>query len=96
MYGLGGRRGIIRTRILSFSLYVGRGRSSASIIVPLVLVGPTLLGELLPEQVDFLDSLYWPVASLLSVRLADLALPRQRPGPDAVATRPARCAADPA
>jgi membrane protein len=32
-----------------------------------VLAGPTLLGEILPEQVDFLNSLYWPVASLLSV-----------------------------
>ena len=36
-------------------------------MIPLVLAGPTLLGRVLPEQVDFLDSLYWPVASLLSV-----------------------------
>ncbi len=37
------------------------------VVIPLVLVGPTLLGKLLPEQVDFLNSLYWPVATLLSV-----------------------------
>jgi membrane protein len=66
MYGLGGKRGIIRTRILSFSLYVG-AVVVGSIVVPLVLVGPTLIGKLLPEQVDFLKSLYWPVASVLSV-----------------------------
>jgi membrane protein len=66
MYGLGGQRGIIRTRLLSFSLYVA-AVLVGSVLVPLVLVGPTLLGRLLPDSVDFLDSLYWPVASLLSV-----------------------------
>jgi len=66
MYGLGGRRGIIRTRILSFSLYVG-AVVVGSVVVPLILVGPTLIGKMLPDQVGFLNSLYWPVASLLSV-----------------------------
>jgi membrane protein len=66
MYGLGGKRGIIRTRILSFTLYVA-AVVVGSILVPLVLVGPTLIGQLLPDQVVFLESLYWPVATLLSV-----------------------------
>jgi membrane protein len=66
MYGLGGVRGIIRTRALSFSLYIVVLLIGA-VVIPLVLAGPTLLGEILPEQVDFLNSLYWPVASLLSV-----------------------------
>jgi membrane protein len=66
MYGLGGRRGIIRTRILSFSLYV-LATLVGSVVIPLVLAGPQLLGRLLPEQVDSLNQLYWPVASLLSV-----------------------------
>ena len=66
MYGLGGRRGIIRSRILSFSLYVASTLVGA-IVIPLVLAGPELLGRVLPEQVDSLDRLYWPVASLLSV-----------------------------
>ncbi|MDQ1627123.1 MAG: rane protein [Actinomycetota bacterium] len=66
MYGLGGRRGIIRTRLLSFSLYVA-AVLIGSFVVPLVLLGPTLLGKLLPDQVGFVDSLYWPVASVLSV-----------------------------
>jgi membrane protein len=66
MYGLGGKRGIIRTRILSFTLYVA-AVVVGSILVPLVLVGPTLIGQLLPDQIGFLESLYWPVATLLSV-----------------------------
>jgi membrane protein len=66
MYGLGGMRGIIRTRILSFSLYVG-AVVVGSIVVPLILVGPTLIAKMLPDPVGFLNSLYWPVASLLSV-----------------------------
>lgn len=66
MYGLGGVRGIVRTRALSFSLYVVV-LLVGIVVIPLVLAGPTLLGKLLPEQVDFLNSLYWPVATLLSV-----------------------------
>lgn len=66
MYGLGGVRGIVRSRVLSFSLYIV-GLLVGAIVVPLVLAGPTLLGRALPEQVEFLESLYWPVASLLSV-----------------------------
>ena len=39
MYGLGGRRGIVRTRMLSFSLYVV-GLVVGVIVLPLVLAGP--------------------------------------------------------
>ena len=66
MYGLGGRRGVIRTRALSFSLYVA-AMIVGAVLVPLVLAGPTLLGKAVPNQVGLLDSLYWPVATLLSV-----------------------------
>lgn len=66
MYGLGGKRGIIRTRVLSFSLYIV-ALLVGIVVIPLVLAGPTLLGRLLPDQVGFLDSLYWPVATLLTV-----------------------------
>jgi membrane protein len=66
MYGLGGRRGIVRTRALSFTLYVA-AMLIGSVLVPLVLAGPSLLAQVLPDQVAYLDSLYWPVASLLSV-----------------------------
>ena len=66
MYGLGGVRGIIKTRALSFSLYIV-ALVVGIIVIPLVLAGPTLLGRLLPDQVDFLHSLYWPVAIVLSL-----------------------------
>ena len=66
MYGLDGRRGIVRTRLLSFTLYVA-ALLIGSVLVPLVVVGPDAVGELLPDSVDFLESLYWPVATLLSV-----------------------------
>ncbi len=65
MYGLGGVRGIIRTRALSFSLYIVV-LLVGIVVIPLVLAGPTLLGRILPDQVEFLNSLYWPVATLLS------------------------------
>jgi membrane protein len=66
MYGLGGMRGIIRTRALSFGLYVVV-LLVGIVVIPLVLAGPTLLEEILPRQVDFLHSLYWPVATVLSL-----------------------------
>ena len=70
MYGQGGERGIVRTRLLSFSLYTVAVVVGA-VVLPLVLLGPSLLQQILPDQVQFLLSLYWPVLSLLT--LASLA-----------------------
>lgn len=66
MYGLGGRRGIVRTRALSFSLYVV-GLMVAVVVLPLVLIGPELIAALLPEQLSWLIQLYWPTVIVLSV-----------------------------
>lgn len=66
MYGQGGERGILRTRALSFSLYTAAVLVGA-LVLPLVLLGPSLLEELLPPRVDFLLVLYWPVVTLLTV-----------------------------
>ncbi len=66
MYGQGGERGIIRTRALSFSLYTAAVVLGA-IVLPLVLLGPSILHDLLPARVDFVLDLYWPVVSLLTV-----------------------------
>jgi membrane protein len=68
MYGLGGRRGIVKTRALSFSLYTA-GLFTAVTILPLVLAGPTVVHELLPASVEVLGDLYWPVVVVLSVLL---------------------------
>jgi membrane protein len=73
MYGLSGHRGIVRTRALSFSLYVV-AVVVGIVVIPLVLIGPGVLAELLQgTNLPFTDSfgefgaLYWPVVSALSV-----------------------------
>jgi membrane protein len=66
MYGLGDHRGIIRTRALSFLLYI-LGMLTGVITLPLVLAGPSLVNEALPESMDWLFRLYWPIVLVLSV-----------------------------
>ncbi|HET7326187.1 MAG TPA: YihY/virulence factor BrkB family protein [Nocardioidaceae bacterium] len=66
MYGLAGRRGIVRTRALSFVLYVV-GLLIAVVVLPLILVGPEIITELLPQQLSWLIQLYWPTVIVLSV-----------------------------
>jgi membrane protein len=65
MYGLGGRRGIVKTRALSFSLYIV-ALIGGVFVAPLVLVGPTFVGRLLPDEAEFLAALYWPTVTVLS------------------------------
>jgi len=69
MYGQSGVRGIVRTRTLSFLLYL-LALVVGVIVIPLVLIGPSLLSELLPDRVSFLRFLYWPV--VVTVALASL------------------------
>ena len=66
MYGLGGRRGIVRTRMLSFTLYV-IGLVVGVIVLPLVLAGPRLVDKLIPERADLVNALYWPTVVILSI-----------------------------
>ena len=65
MYGMGGKRGIVRTRALSFSLYCA-ALIIGVIVLPLVLAGPDAVDALLPHNLDFLNQLYWPVVTILS------------------------------
>ncbi|MFF0268367.1 YhjD/YihY/BrkB family envelope integrity protein [Kribbella sp. NPDC004536] len=65
MYGMGGKRGIVRTRALSFSLYCA-ALVIGVIVLPLVLAGPDAVNDLLPHRLDFLNQLYWPVVTILS------------------------------
>ena len=82
MYGQGGERGIVRTRALSFSLYIVALLIGA-IIMPLVLLGPSLLESMLPSSWHFVLLLYWPVVVLLTVAslasLYHVATPRRSP-----------------
>jgi membrane protein len=66
MYGQSGVRGIVRTRALSFSLYL-IALVSGVLIIPLVLIGPAMLDGWLPERVRFLGLLYWPVVVAATV-----------------------------
>jgi membrane protein len=66
MYGLGGRRGIVRTRALSFSLYVVF-LFAGVVLLPLVLAGPSLVDKVLPNRFELVASLYWPVVLVGSV-----------------------------
>ncbi len=82
MYGQGGERGIVRTRALSFSLYIVALLVGA-VIMPLVLLGPSLLDSILPPSGHFVRLLYWPLVVLLTVAslasLYHVATPRRSP-----------------
>ena len=66
MYGLGGHRGIVKTRVLSFALYV-MGLVTGVVTLPLVVAGPKLVDKLLPQRVDILNELYWPTVIVLGI-----------------------------
>ena len=66
MYGQGGERGIVRTRLLSVSLYFG-ALLFIGAVLPLIVLGPDLLGRLLPPGLLFVLTLYWPVVGGLTI-----------------------------
>lgn len=66
MHGLGGHRGIVRTRALSFSLYL-LAMVMGSLALPLVVAGPRLINRWLPEGLSLLGEFYWPVVVLLCI-----------------------------
>jgi membrane protein len=66
MYGLAGQRGIVRTRALSFLLYV-LGMLTGVVSIPLVVAGPKLVSRATPDRLDFLDELYWPTVIILCI-----------------------------
>ncbi len=66
MHGLGGHRGIVKTRALSFVLYI-LAMLSGAISLPLVVAGPRLVDAALPDRLAMLNRFYWPVVVLLCV-----------------------------
>lgn len=66
MHGLGGSRGIVKTRALSFFLYI-LAMVSGVVSVPLVVAGPSLVEDWLPERLDLLMGFYWPVVTVVCV-----------------------------
>ena len=66
MHGLGGHRGIVATRALSFVLYA-LAMVTGAVSIPLVVAGPSLVERVLPERLDFVNSLYWPLVLVLCI-----------------------------
>lgn len=66
MYGLGGHRGIVQTRVLSFLLYV-LGMVTGVVTIPLVVAGPTLIAKWIPDRFAVLNQLYWPTVLVLGI-----------------------------
>ncbi|WP_315987520.1 YihY/virulence factor BrkB family protein [Actinomadura sp. HBU206391] len=65
-YGLSGIRGIVRTRMRAFFLYL-IGLLVMLVVIPLLMAGPALVRRSLPGSTDFIALLYWPVVITLSV-----------------------------
>ena len=59
-YGLSGRRGIVRTRVLAFGMYL-LGLVLGSVALPLLVLGPQVLVSTLPGSAGVIHALYWPV-----------------------------------
>jgi len=72
MYGQGGRRGIVRTRALSFSMYVA-ALAVGTVLIPLVLIGPGLISAWVRGLIGdvgwlgWLSWSYWLVVIMFSV-----------------------------
>jgi membrane protein len=65
-YGLSGVRGIIRTRLRAFGLYLV-GLVVMIVVIPLLVAGPALVRRALPESAGFVQLFYWPVVVTLSI-----------------------------
>ncbi|MCW2766502.1 MAG: ribonuclease [Nocardioides sp.] len=66
MHGLGGHRGIIKTRALSFVLYV-LAIVTGVVSIPLMVAGPSLVSDWLPPRFDFLLNFYWPIVIVVCI-----------------------------
>ncbi|MVO86299.1 YihY/virulence factor BrkB family protein [Streptomyces sp. p1417] len=66
MYGLDGARGIVRTRLLAFGLFLV-ALVIGSVALPLMVAGPDAVVKLVPGSATVVQVLYWPVVIILSV-----------------------------
>ena len=66
MHGLGGHRGIVKTRALSFVLYI-LAVITGAITLPLVVAGPKLVRSWLPNRAEFLMEFYWPLIVVICI-----------------------------
>jgi membrane protein len=66
MHGLGGHRGIVKTRALAFLLYVLALLTGVAAI-PLMVAGPRLADDALPSSFDFVLRFYWPLVGVICI-----------------------------
>ncbi|MBD0671225.1 YihY/virulence factor BrkB family protein, partial [Streptomyces sp. CBMA156] len=82
MYGLDGKRGIVKTRLMSLGLYFG-ALVIGSLVLPLLTTGPGLVENAVPGIAGLVGALYWPVAIVLLIvsltTLYHLAVPVSTP-----------------
>ncbi|MCN9244292.1 YihY/virulence factor BrkB family protein [Streptomyces sp. RY43-2] len=66
MYGLDGARGIVKTRLLAFGLFIV-ALLIGSVALPLMVAGPDAMVKVLPWSTTVVQVLYWPVVIVLSI-----------------------------
>ncbi|MGV9555738.1 YihY/virulence factor BrkB family protein [Streptomyces sp. NPDC003401] len=66
MYGLDGVRGIVKTRLVAFLLFVA-ALLIGSIALPLMVAGPDAVVRIVPWSATVVQVLYWPVVIVLSI-----------------------------
>ncbi|MCH6163249.1 YihY/virulence factor BrkB family protein [Streptomyces marispadix] len=66
MYGLDGHRGIVKTRLLAFLLYLV-ALVVGAVALPLMVAGPDAVLRLVPQAQWLVTVFYWPTVLLLSV-----------------------------
>jgi membrane protein len=66
MYGLDGVRGIVKTRLVAFLLFVA-ALLIGSVALPLMVAGPDAVVGIVPWSTTVVQVLYWPVVIVLSV-----------------------------
>lgn len=66
MYGLDGVRGIVKTRLMAFLLFIV-ALLIGSIVLPLMVAGPDAVVDIVPWSTTVVQVLYWPVVIVLSI-----------------------------
>lgn len=66
MYGLDGARGIVKTRLLAFLLFIV-ALLIGSVALPLMVAGPDAVVDVVPWSTTLVQILYWPVVIVLSI-----------------------------
>ncbi|WP_460961840.1 YihY/virulence factor BrkB family protein [Parasphingorhabdus pacifica] len=82
VYGLAGRRPLVRQRLLSVLLYTA-GLVTGIVLLPMLAIGPSVLAGLFPKTGLAVHLLYWPVIVLGSIgcltALYSLSVPLRAP-----------------